>query len=350
MILPQTFPVALVVLLLSLACLSFWANTYKMAGKLRYELYYFDWIVGAFVCVTVIALTLGSLGFDGFSFRDDLLIAARKSWLFAFVAGGLFSMGNLLTLASLSLGGMAVAFPLAAGVSISLAAPASFFMHRDRPATFLILGCALALAGTGIAVWVHRSLAHMRHEEVARAGKAKSTRRPSSLKPVILAAVGGLLMGSAAPLADRAQAGEIGLGPYSFSFLFTFGALVSALVLNLFLMNLPVEGDPLEILDYLRGKRSNHIYGFVGGVIWGLGLVGSLVPIAAALPPAARLSIPVSYGLTQAPPLFAALWGIFLWKELRGLDTRFVTLAGLMLLLLAGGVLVLALAPIYAAR
>jgi hypothetical protein len=57
MILPQNLAASLAVLLVSLACLSLWANSYKMAGKLRYEFYYFDWIVGAFLCVTAIALT-----------------------------------------------------------------------------------------------------------------------------------------------------------------------------------------------------------------------------------------------------------------------------------------------------
>jgi len=98
-ILPQTYSGALFTLVIALVCLSAWANTYKLANrrpqpigkqKLRYELYYFDWIAGALLSVTVLALTAGSMGFDGFSFGDDLMIAPRREWLYAFVAGVLF--------------------------------------------------------------------------------------------------------------------------------------------------------------------------------------------------------------------------------------------------------------------
>jgi glucose uptake protein len=358
MILPQTYAGALFILVIALVCQSAWASTYKMAGerasgkiqKLRYELYYFDWIVGAFLCVAVIALTVGSLGFDGFSFRDDLMIAPRRQWLYAFLAGVLFGFENALLLASLSVAGMAVAFPVASGVSVVVAAAIGFATIHNQPVTFLVLGCCLALAAAVAAALAYRVLLVLRHEEAARAGTAKSTRRPPSGKPLILASVAGLLWGSIFPLADRAQAGDTGLGPYSFGFLYTFGAAASAVLLNLFLMNLPVEGEPLEIPDYVRGGFRKHLYGLAGGAIWGVGLVTALIPTAAALPAPARTGPAVTYLLTQAAAPLAALWGIFIWKELRGADGRVAILAGLTIILLTGGIGVLAVAPLYAAR
>jgi glucose uptake protein len=132
--------------------------------------------------------------------------------------------------------------------------------------------------------------------------------------------------------------------------LYTFGAAGSALLLNLFLMNLPVAGEPLEIPDYFRGGFRHHLYGVAGGVIWGIGFVAALVPASAALSPQARPSPAITYGLTQAAAPLAALWGIFLWKELRGAEGRVAALAGLMMTLLAGGIFVLALATLYAAQ
>jgi len=360
MILPQTYAAAVFILVIALACLSAWANTYKMAverapasgktQKLRFELYYFDWIVGAFLCVSILALTAGSLGFDGFSFRDDLMIAPRRQWLYALLAGVLLGFGNGLLLASLSLAGMAVAFPIGAGVSIVVAAAIGFAMHHDRPFTFLLLGSCLVLAAAVAAALAYRFLLVLRHEEAARAGTATSTRRPLAAKPLILASVAGLLLGSIFPLADKVQAGETVLGPYSFAFLYTFGAASSALLLNLFLMNLPVEGEPLEIPDYFRGGVRKHLYGLAGGAVWAAGLVAALVPTAAALEAPARTGPPVTYGLTQAAAPLAALLGIFVWKELRGADARVVVLTGLAIILLTGGIGVLAVAPLYAAR
>jgi glucose uptake protein len=352
MILPQTYAASLFILLIAFLCLGSWANTYKtgIGTKLRYEIYYADWIIGAFLSVVILALTVGTLGFDGFSLRDDLMIAARKAWLFAFVAGAIFSLGNILMLASVSLAGMAIAFPIAGGVAQCVAAPIGYLVNHDRPVSFIILGCCLSVAAVGIAAWLHRSQVEMRHEEVARAGKAKSTRRPSSAKPVILAAAGGLLIGGAAPLSDRAQVGEIGLGPYSLSFLFAFGAAAAGLLWTLFLMNLPVEGEPIEIPDYFRGSWKKHFYGFVGGSVWSIGLVSSLVPLASALARGVSTGLPLTYALTQSAAVLAAVWGIVVWKELRGGDIRTTVLSALMLVLLESAIVVLALAPIFAAR
>jgi glucose uptake protein len=349
MILPQTYAASLLVLIISLLCLGSWANTYKLARKLRYELYYADWIIGAFACMLILALTVGSLGFDGFSLVDDLMIAARKAWFFAFVAGALFGLGNALLLASVSLAGLAIAFPIAMAVALCLSTPIDYFVNHDRPTTFLILGCCLPVAAAGIAIWLNRAHVNIQHEAIARAGKAKSTRRPSAAKPVILAIIGGLLIGGAAPLVDLAQVGEIGLGPYSSSFLYTFGAALAGLLATLFLMNLPIQGEPVEILDYFRDGWLKHLFGLAGGALWSVGLAASLVPMAAALAPNIRAGMPVTFGLTQSAPVLAAAWGIVAWKEIRGGDPRMAVLAGLMLLLFEGGVLVLALAPIYAA-
>jgi len=39
MILPQTYTAALFLMILSMICWGSWANTYKLAGKWRFELY-----------------------------------------------------------------------------------------------------------------------------------------------------------------------------------------------------------------------------------------------------------------------------------------------------------------------
>lgn len=348
MILPQTYLAALLVLILSVLCLGSWANTFKLASKWRYELYYVDWAFGAIAAAVAVALTFGSLGYDGFSFRDDMLIASKRAWLFGFLAGALFNLGNILLMAALSVAGMAIAFPIGLGVSMILGAVVDFVAQRTVPLTFVLLGCALLLAGVAAAALSYRNLLALRHEEIARAGKAKSTRRPSPLKPILLTVVGGLLLGSFAPLLDRAKAGEIGLGPYSLGFLFALGAFLSTFMYDLFLMNLPVDGEPLEIPEYFRGTIKNHLLGVVGGALWGLGMVAGFVALAA--PQSAHPGRAIENAVGASAVLVAALWGIFAWKELRGGDGRVNVLASLMLLLIAGGIVVLAIAPLYAAR
>src|SRR5450755_2516150 len=96
MILPQSYIGTLIVLILSLCCLGLWANTYKLAGKLRFELYYVDFAIGLGLAAFVYALTTGNMGFDGFSFMDDLTQSHKRQWLDAAGAGVVFNLANML--------------------------------------------------------------------------------------------------------------------------------------------------------------------------------------------------------------------------------------------------------------
>jgi len=348
MILPHTHLAAILVLILGMLAWGSWANTYKLGGKWRYELYYFDWIVGAVVATLILAFTAGSLGYDGFSFRDDLMIAGKRQWLWAFLAGVVFNFGNMLLVACLSVAGMTVALPMAAGVAMIVGAVVSFALAQFGPPVFLALGCALIAGAVVAAAMAYRHMLFLSHERTARAGKAKSTRRPGSAKAIILAMASGLLLGSFLSLLDFARQGDIGLGPYSTAVLFVFGALPSTFVLNLFLMNLPVEGEPLEVLEYFHGPWTSHLWGLAGGAIWSAGLVCLLV--VATLPEPTRPGPATVFGLSQAWAIVAAVWGIVAWKEQQGGGGRVKVLVGLELLLLAGGIALLGVAPLFVRR
>src|SRR5271157_2959017 len=116
MILPETYIAALLLAVVSLVCWGSWANAYKLAGRQRFELFYWDYAVGVLVAATVAALTFGSLGFDlggdvsGFAFFDDLMRSSKHSWVYGMAAGAVFNLGTILLVASMSLAGMSLAF------------------------------------------------------------------------------------------------------------------------------------------------------------------------------------------------------------------------------------------------
>ena len=114
-------------------------------------------------------------------------------------------------------------------------------------------------------------------------------------------------------------------------------------------MNLPVDGEPLEIPEFFRADLRSHLHGVAGGGIWAAGLVAALVAVAGALPAQAQTGPAVAYGLREAAAPLAALWGIAVWKELRGADALVAVASGLMIILFAAGIVVLAIAPRYAA-
>jgi glucose uptake protein len=341
MILPHTNTSVLLILLLSLVCLGSWANLYKLAGKWRYELFYFDFAIGLVIASMILAFTFGNLGFDGFNAVDDLMNAGKRQWMFGFLAAIIFNFGNMLLLAATSLGGMAVAFPMAYGVALIIGG-----LRTDTSGAgtlMLIGGCVLVAASIVFDAMAYSQLNILKHEAAARAGKAASTRRPSSLKGIILALVGGLLLGLYSPLLNRAQDPDIGLGPYSLAMIFSLAVAFSAFVLNLFLMNLPVEGDPIEIVEYFRAAPRKHGFGLLAGAVFAIGLVCSFVGTAPKGD--THLGMPLAGFLTLSVPVVAGCWGLFVWKEFRSAETRVKLLALATLILLAAGIAALAVAP-----
>jgi glucose uptake protein len=339
MILPQTHAAVLFLMILSLFCWGSWANTYKLAGKWRYELYYFDFAAGVALAAFLYAFTVGNLGYDGFSFLDDLMHAGKRQWLYGFMAGVIFNLANMILMSAISVAGMAVAFPVGIGVATIVGITLAYAAKATGNPALLSAGCVLLAAAVVAAALAYRFQAVLRHEELARAGKAASTRRPSSIKGIVLALVSGLLMGSFFPLVDSARQSEIGLGPYAVAVVFAIGVFLSTFVFNVFLMNLPVEGEPLEVLDILKSTPKQHLLGLAGGALWCTGMVTSLAAGSAA--PETHVGAVAGYLLARGFPLVAALWGVLLWKEFKGSDLRVKTLAVFMFLLFACGLLVI---------
>lgn len=342
MILPNTYTEVLILMIVSFLCWGSWANTFKLAGKkYRFEFYYLDFALGCLILALIFALTLGSMGFDGFSLLDDLEHSWKRQWLFALAAGILFNFANMLMVAAISVSGMTFGFIITFGGSLIVSSLLAYIIRPEGSLAMTLCGCALLLGAVIAVAIVNSGLMVIRHEALAKAGKTRSTRRPSSLLSVVLALVAGLVMGLFAPLIQKSMASDMGLGPYSVTALFALGLFSSTLVLSLFFMNLPVQGDPVDILQFFRASPKQHLLGVLGGALWCTGWLAALVPVAATV----HLD-PVSNRLLAAGfPLLAALWGILAWKEFQEGDTRLKFYAVIMFVLFAGGLTLLAAAP-----
>jgi glucose uptake protein len=69
-------------------------------------------------------------------------------------------------------------------------------------------------------------------------------------------------------------------------------------------------GTPLSYTDYFKGTVRDHIVGVLGGVLWGAGLVFSILS-------AGKAGFAISFGLGQGNAMIAAIWGVFIWKEFK---------------------------------
>ena len=67
-------------------------------------------------------------------------------------------------------------------------------------------------------------------------------------------------------------------------------------------------GVPGSFKEFFSGSVKTHLAGILGGIIWCGGMVFSFMEVGAT-------SHAISYALSNAAPVVAILWGIFIWKE-----------------------------------
>ena len=344
MILPQGYPAVLFLMVLSLLCLGSWASFFKLAGKWRFELFYLDFAIGLLLASVIFAFTVGNIGYDGFNFLDDLQHAGKRQWMYVFLAGLIFNLGNMLLMGAVSVSGLAVAFPMGMGMALLVGTGLGITGRPGGNGMLLGLGCLLILTSIIVSAVSYRIMGVARHEALARAGKAKSTRRPSPLKGIVLALLAGLLIGGFTPLAEKARQGDLGLGPYALGFIFAFGVFFSTFVFDIFFMNLPVEGEPAEFGWYLKGGLKQHLSGLVSGFIWYTGMASAWV--CASVPEAMQGAPLPRFLLAQGSPVLAALWGIVVFREFKNSDVRVKLMGTLMLVLFLCGLCMIGLAPL----
>ena len=93
----------------------------KLASKnWRYELYYWDYTIGILLFALLLVFTLGSFGDSGRGFLEDIQQVEAAYIASALIGGAIFNASNILLSASVSIAGMAVAFPLGVGLALVL--------------------------------------------------------------------------------------------------------------------------------------------------------------------------------------------------------------------------------------
>lgn len=298
-----TYTLAVLFCVITMLCWGSWANMQKLsAGHWRFELFYWDYVIGIFVLALLSAFTLGSNGEGGRSFLADFKQAGRDNLFLAILGGIIFNAANILLGAAISIAGMAVAFPVGIGLALVIGVVVNYL---DAP-----VGNPVILFG-GVALII---LAILLNANAYRKNSGKTTGVPA--KGLLLAVISGGMMGlfykyvaqSMFPDFNNPEPGK--LSPYTAVVFFSIGVLTSNLIFNSLLMWKPFDGAPVSYSDYFRGSFRNHLMGLVGGMIWCLGLSFSIIASDEAGPA-------ISYGLGQGATVVAAVWGIYVWREFR---------------------------------
>ena len=307
----DNYALAVLLCVVTMFCWGSWGNTQKLAGKTwRYELFYWDYVIGILLFSVAMGLTMGSCGDKtAWGFAANLKSSFGAGWLWPFLSGVIFNASNILLAAAIAVAGMSVAFPVGVGLALVGGTLLNFAVKRQGSPVLIGLGLLL------IVVSILCNAMAFKVKQGAGGGISDSS---SAKKGLILAALAGFLMMWFSPLVNRAvdlaftaDAPRPGmLTPYTGFFLFAVGVFISNFVFNTVAMRKPVQGEPIRdgMKRYFGGSPKTHLVGVLGGCIWGLGTLLSFVSAGKAGPA-------VSYALGQGATLVSALWGILVWKE-----------------------------------
>ena len=323
-----SYTLAVIFCFVTMLCWGSWANTQKLAAKSwRYELFYWDYVIGMVLFSLLLAFTAGSIGSEGRPFLQDLAQASWASIGWVVLGAVIFNVSNILLSASVSIAGMAVAFPLGVGIALVMGVLNNLLLHptAGQNTTLLWIGVALVVAAI-----ICNGMA---------SGKVSNEQRDpkQNRKGIVLALLAGIIMSFFSALVyngvdlDNFAAPAAGkLTPYTAMVIFSLGVFLSNFVVNTIVMKKPFVGEPVTYKQYFAGNMKTHLVGVLGGCIWALGT--SLNYICAGTAGAA-----VSYALGQGAPMIAAIWGVFIWKEFKGADKKVYGLLALMFALFVAG-------------
>lgn len=326
----QSYGTAVLFCLVTMVCWGSWANTQKLAaGGWRFELFYWDYVIGIFMIAIVSAFTLGSLGTAGRSFLPDVAQADQRNLFLAMLGGLIFNAANILLGAAIAIAGMAVAFPVGIGLALVIGVIVNYLDAPVGNVILLFSGVVLIV----LAILLNATAYH----------KTREKKSGISTKGLALSVISGCMMGlfykyvaqSMAPDFAVPQAGK--LSPYTAVVFFSVGVLLSNLLFNSLLMRRPFVGTPVDYGAYFRGGLRNHLMGVLGGTIWCVGLSFSILA-------SEKAGAAISYGLGQGATVVAAVWGIYVWREFRNASKSTYRVLNVMLLcyVLGLGLLILA--------
>jgi glucose uptake protein len=325
MFIVSNYLLAIIFCFITMLCWGSWGNTQKLAGKTwRYELFYWDYVIGILLFSLLSAFTLGSIGTEGRSFLPDLAQAEWGNIGSAFLGGIIFNAANILLSAAIAIAGLSVAFPVGIGLALVLGVIINYAGQKTGDPLLLFVGVALVT----IAV-ILNALAYNK--------QAKQAKKVSS-KGIILSLIAGILMSffyrfvAVSMDLDNFVSPAVGkMTPYTAMFIFACGVFASNFLFNTLVMKKPFEGEPIKYSEYFKGGFNIHWVGILGGLIWGLGNAFNLIA-------AGKAGAAISYGLGQGATLVSAFWGVFIWKEFKNAPKGVNSYLYLMFLLFIAGI------------
>jgi hypothetical protein len=143
-------------MLVTMLCWGSWANTVKACPGYRFQLFYWDYVIGLILGALAWGLTLGSFGASGLPLTADLQQADLTHLKYAIAGGVIFNVANLLLVAAIDIAGLAVAFPVGIGLALIVGAISSYVLAPSGNPMLLFGGVLLVTAAIGLDAMAYR--------------------------------------------------------------------------------------------------------------------------------------------------------------------------------------------------
>ena len=343
MLLPTTASTVWLLAIVALVCLGSWANTLKLAGNWRFEHFYIDFVLGVLLSAGVAALVWGSGHSQELTFQDNLTLATYRKMAWALGSGVILNLGTMLLLGAVSVSGLSVGFPITLGVALVIGTIWEYTSVAEASLVLTLAGILLLLAAVvGAALSYIWRLQDQRQKTQAaplrpdpRVKSARRAKGPAAASAIALAVFGGIALSIFPHILAESIGPEGGLAPYSAVLLLSASLLLSVPFFVLFFTTFPLAGQPAGTGGYFGGNKMQHLLGVVGGILWGAGMLASLLVEGA--PAAAQPNPSIRYALSHGAVLVAAVWGLLAWREFRGTSDRVRMLVAGMLVLFVSG-------------
>ena len=141
----DNYALAVLLCVVTMFCWGSWGNTQKLAGKTwRYELFYWDYVIGILLFSVAMGFTMGSCGERlAWGFLSNLKSSFGESWIWPILSGVIFNASNILLAAAIAVAGMSVAFPVGVGLALVGGTLLNFAVKRQGSAALIGLGLLL---------------------------------------------------------------------------------------------------------------------------------------------------------------------------------------------------------------
>lgn len=330
---PEVYSSALIFMLVSMVCWGSWANTKKLCSSYRFQLFYWDYVIGLILGAILWGLTMGSVGSTGLTFLADIQQVHRYHLVMALVGGVIFNLANLLLVAAIDIAGLAVAFPVGIGLALVVGAVSNYVISPAGNPILLFGGIAAVV----VAIVLDATAYRLREKGKAAQGGGKG---------LLLSLISGVLMGSFYPFVSKAMFTPGASGPYAVALFFVLGVLLCAIPTNYLLMRKPIDGQTaVDFSGFRIAPLRWHVWGILGGLIWFTGAIFNFVASRTHF-----VGPAVSYSVGQGATMVSAAWGVFVWKEFSGTNARVKILLTLMFVFFIVGLSAIAAAPLFTGR